>query len=71
MAYATENRTDALSVASRLDVFRAAIMDRVTKYQLYRTTMLELKTLSDRELNDLGIDRGMIRDIAHEAAYGR
>lgn len=71
MAYATETRTGTLSLASRLDVLRAAIMDRVTKYQLYRHTVLELKTLTDRELNDLGIDRGMIRDIALEAAYGR
>ena len=32
------------------------------------TTIKELSSLSDRELNDMGISRGMIRSIAESVA---
>lgn len=38
------------------------------RYRTYKTTLNELKTLSDRELNDLGMHRSQIRAIAAEAA---
>ena len=40
------------------------------KRKLYRKTLAELDQLSQRELDDLGIARANIRDIAHGAAYG-
>ncbi|NNE81302.1 MAG: DUF1127 domain-containing protein [Silicimonas sp.] len=42
---------------------------RYKQYRLYRTTLDELRALSDRDLNDLGLTRGMIRGVAYEAAY--
>lgn len=41
------------------------------KWRMYRRTMSELSTLSDRDLSDLGLSRSMIRDVAIEAAYGK
>lgn len=39
-------------------------------HRLYRQTLRELSTLTDRELTDLGIHRSMIREIARESVYG-
>ena len=38
--------------------------------RVYRRTVRELRKLNARELNDLGIHPSMIRQLAHEAAYG-
>lgn len=45
--------------------------DNMARNALYRRTVSELSNLSDRELSDLGIGRGMITRIAHEAAWGK
>lgn len=37
---------------------------------MYRQTIRELGNLTDRDLDDLGIHRSMIRSIATEAAFG-
>ena len=39
------------------------------QYAVYRTTMRELEALSERELDDLGINRANIRAIAYKAAF--
>lgn len=44
---------------------RRAAADR---RQAYRATRAELSALTDRELNDIGISRAAIDDIAREAA---
>ncbi|MBC6408619.1 MAG: DUF1127 domain-containing protein [Rhodobacteraceae bacterium] len=43
-------------------------MDSWHEHSRYRTTLRELNTLSERELNDLGIARADIEGIAREAA---
>ena len=35
----------------------------------FRQTVNELNSLSDRELNDLGLCRSMINDVARSAVY--
>ena len=42
----------------------------LANYRLFRKTIDELESLSDRELSDLGISRVSIRDIARESVYG-
>ncbi|WP_236545308.1 DUF1127 domain-containing protein [Tropicimonas marinistellae] len=41
------------------------------QYRLYRRTINELSSLSDRSLSDLGLSRAMIKGLAHETAYGQ
>ncbi len=56
----------------RLAVERiGALQDGWTRWRRYRRTLDELRGLSDRELNDLGIARSAIRGIALDDAYGR
>ena len=71
MAYATDTRAATGSLAQKFSEFRAAMADRMAKYKLYRATLVELESLNERDLSDLGISRGMIKAIAHEAAYSK
>lgn len=43
----------------------------LARRKVYRDTVFELSSLSDRDLNDLGIARSNIKTLALEAAYGR
>ena len=47
-----------------------AVWDGFTQYRVYRKTLLELSMLTRRELADLGLNRSMLKIVAHEAAYG-
>ncbi len=62
--------------SARTDLFatlRASIEDfkaaRALRQQ-YNTTVRELSVMSDRELNDIGIDRYDISSIATQHVYG-
>ncbi len=50
--------------------FLARLASVVANYRLYRKTIDELESLTDRELSDLGISRLSIRDISRESVYG-
>ncbi|MBP7003069.1 DUF1127 domain-containing protein [Amaricoccus sp.] len=57
--------------AARADAgFLARVRKGLADYRLYRATLDELIQLSDRDLADLGINRGNLREIAREAVYG-
>ncbi len=71
MAYANTTRVAGLGLVERFNTFRADLAVRRAKQNVYRTTMAELAAMSDRDLADIGIARGSIEAIAHEAAYGR
>jgi uncharacterized protein YjiS (DUF1127 family) len=40
------------------------------KLRTYRKTYNELARLTDRELNDIGLSRADINDVARDQAYG-
>ena len=61
--------TSSASFGGRVANFFTGLRARRAKYAVYRETLRELQSLSDRELNDLGITRGEIRGIAYQAAY--
>ena len=71
MAYANISRTGTNGIAERFAAVLRTLQAGRAKRALFRQTVRELNALSTRELNDLGIDRQMIRRIATEAAYGR
>lgn len=49
-------------------MFVTQILAKVRAYMRYRDTVRELSQLSDRELDDLGISRFQIDNIAREHA---
>ena len=70
MAYATQTHSNTTAnILGRAANFFSNLSERSARYGTYRRTLDELSGLSDRELNDLGISRSMIKGIAYEAAY--
>ncbi|EIE50313.1 hypothetical protein AL036_13840 [Salipiger aestuarii] len=70
MAFATENRTTAQAgFAGGFGSFFAGIREQMERRKLFRETLRELNSLSNRELADLGLSRSMTRRIAYQAAY--
>ncbi|PTV97087.1 uncharacterized protein DUF1127 [Rhodobacter aestuarii] len=67
MALATDIRTSDAGLSQVLATVREALARR----KVYRQTLSELRSLSERELNDLGMHRSMLTRIALEAAYGK
>jgi uncharacterized protein YjiS (DUF1127 family) len=50
-------------------MFVTYILSKIRAYVLYRQTVRELSVLTDRELDDLGISRFQIENIAREHAF--
>lgn len=61
---------EAHGLRGRIMAMIERMQENRARRAVYRQTVGELKSLSERELNDLGIARSMITRIAHEAAYG-
>jgi uncharacterized protein YjiS (DUF1127 family) len=64
----TRNQESA-TTWQRLNDLRLDLEERIAKYWLYRSTLTDLTMLSDRELSDIGVPRGMIDDAASRATY--
>ncbi|WP_417806880.1 DUF1127 domain-containing protein [Thioclava sp.] len=47
------------------------ISEALARRKVYRQTLNELRSLSQRELDDLGMHSSMITRVAYEAAYGK
>ena len=43
--------------------------DRYRKHRAYRTTLAEMRALSNRDLADLGLHRSMLKRVAYQAVY--
>lgn len=71
MASANQARRahEGLSILQRAADLRADLLERFARYRLYRATLSELASLSDRDLADLGLHRSMIDEVAREATH--
>lgn len=61
------------SVASLADgvvAFARDLADSWAKARAYRATYGELSALSDRELDDLGVNRWELSEVAYKSVYG-
>ena len=54
-------------ISDLIQAFKAAFLRR----RIYVRTLSELRSLSDRDLNDLGLSRSGLSTVAREAAYGK
>ena len=71
MAYVSVNRIAGKSLMDRFFGLVESAASYFQQRRIYARTVAELNALTDRELSDLGIARISIREIAHEAAYGK
>lgn len=62
---------EAVSVAGRTFFHHntTEMQNALARYKVFCATRSELSSLTDRDLQDLGIPRSSIRQIAWEAAY--
>ena len=70
MAYAIANTTFSASILERAATFFANQREAYAQHRLYTETLNELKSMSTRDLNDLGLSRASLRDTAYAAVYG-
>lgn len=47
------------------------LAENYSRYKMYRNTVDELQRLSDAELRDIGISRGMIHSVAKEIYFDK
>ena len=71
MAFLTDTHIPGSNLFERFAAFRAATVARAVQAREFRRVYNELSGMSDRDLADIGISRGMIRSIAYEAGYGK
>ena len=71
MAYITETHGLRATILGRIADFLGEMAKSYTDARLMQRTYDELDSLSQRELDDLGIDKTDIARIAREATYGK
>ncbi|MGB3177664.1 MAG: DUF1127 domain-containing protein [Albidovulum sp.] len=71
MAYTNAINGVETGLFGRISAFVTSLRDSRHRFKMYRQTVNELSSLSDRELHDLGLNRSSIYAIATEAAYGK
>jgi len=71
MAYVNSNRGVDFGFSDRLSSLIETAKTRFARRAIFRQTLRELNALSAQDLADLGIQRSMIKGLAHEAAYGK
>lgn len=69
MAHTLNITHGGLNLSMRVREFVERIKRANARASEYSQTYAELQRLSDRELNDIGIRRCDIADIAHQHAY--
>ena len=70
MAYTNTSAAAGAGLMDRLANLVKSTKEALHRRRVYNQTVSELRALSTRELNDLGLSRSMISRIALEAAYG-
>ncbi|MFP4326484.1 MAG: DUF1127 domain-containing protein [Paracoccaceae bacterium] len=71
MAYAQDLAGARAGLGGKLRILARDLSERYARHRLYRRTVNELRSLSSRELADLGLHRSMITRVAWQAAYGK
>lgn len=69
MANTATYSRDGFGLSARLATFVSRVKAAYALRVEYNRTYAELQSLSDRELNDIGVRRCDIRDIARDHVY--
>ncbi len=71
MAHTHHNIAASAGISDWVHTAIENLRTALARRRVFVKTLNELNGLSQRDLNDLGIHRSMIRRLAHEAAYGK
>jgi uncharacterized protein YjiS (DUF1127 family) len=69
MTYINATNTIEIDLADRIARTFNGFFKRLSQARLERRTVRELSALGNRELEDLGLNRSMIKSVARTAAY--
>lgn len=69
MTYINSVNTIEIDLADRISRNLSSLFDRLGRIRMARRTIRELNALTSRELDDLGLNRSMIKSVAYEAAF--
>lgn len=70
MAFVNDIQRFETGLVRRMRDELVAARNAFAKRRLYNKTLAELSAMTDRELDDLGVSRHALRDVAFKAAYG-
>lgn len=71
MAYVNSTTISRRGFFDRFSGVKDSVLTAIRQRRIYERTVAELNGLTDRELNDLGISRFSIPELARESAYGK
>lgn len=71
MAYVNSSPMARKGFFDRFSNLKDTLLTAIRQRRIYERTVAELNGLTDRELNDLGISRFSIPELARESAYGK
>ena len=71
MAQVNATLSGTQSLSDRVQGFVATVKEAVRRRAVFKRTLRELNSLTEREMADLGIHPAMIVQVAREAAYGK
>lgn len=71
MAYVNSTTISRRGFFDRFSSVKDIVLTAIRQRRIYERTVAELNNLTDRELNDLGISRFSIPELARESAYGK
>ena len=69
MAYANTHTSPRFDLVARVRAVAADAAEAWARYRTYRETLDQLQELTDRELDDLGLSRWSLKDVARQSAY--
>jgi uncharacterized protein YjiS (DUF1127 family) len=64
-------RVLAAGTEQRIENASARLRQAWERFQAYRTTIAELRALTDRQLGDVGLTRATLKETARRAVYAR
>jgi len=69
MAFTNDISTFEAGLVNKMWASLKTARERAAQRRAFRHTLEELQALSQRELDDMGIHRSMIHEIARDAVY--
>lgn len=69
-AFATTRVIGVAALADQIVALARGVFEAAAKRAAFRRTVAQLSSLSDRELDDLGLTRWEIDQVAHRSVYG-
>ena len=71
MAYVSSSKVASTTVGARLAEMMKQASEAYGAWRQYQRTLAELRTLSVRELDDLGLAGSELSRVAYDAVYGK